>query len=341
MKSILFLLVYILGITGLLHGQSTKDTLYFRNGSQVIGKVKRVQLGVITFDPDDANDITVQMRKLRAISATGREFRIETTDHQVIYGILRPTLHDGFINVTGRGDSTLVGLDNISTMYPVESKFFKKIDGYFSSGYSYTKSSDLARLNVDGKVMYQSKKVETGINFSFISTIEEGQFSRDNENAKAPFNYYFHNYWFAGSQISYQRNIELGIKKRWQQGLGLGNKLITGRHINLMVYTGAVLNEETSLDDTYSGNLTEGVLGIRFNVFKFSKPELSISWNELAYSSFNEERYRLDGDLSLSWEMIEDLDLNISFYSNFDSNPPSNGENNFDYGTVIGLRFDF
>jgi len=48
-------------------GQVIKDTIFLTNGSLVIGKVLKVKLGVISFDPDDANDITVQMRKLKTI----------------------------------------------------------------------------------------------------------------------------------------------------------------------------------------------------------------------------------------------------------------------------------
>ncbi|HEX5001605.1 MAG TPA: DUF481 domain-containing protein [Bacteroidia bacterium] len=336
---LLILLFSVIAVT--TYAQTPKDTLFFRNGTIVIGDVKRVQLGVITFDPDDANDITVQMRKLKAISAVTREFRIETVDHQVLYGEINPTVHDGFVTVSGLEDSTLVSLNNISSLYPVEAKLLKKIDGYIGTGFSYTKSSQLGRFNLDGKVMYQSKRVETGVNFSFISTIEENVLSRDNENASAPFNYYFHSYWFLGSLLSYQRNLELGIERRLQQGLGLGNKLITSRYVNLTINGGAVVNEEKSFESQETKILPEILFGYRLYIFKFEKPELSLSWSEVGYRSVTEERYRLDGDFSLTWEMIEDLDLNISVYSNYDSNAPGESTSNFDFGTVIGVRFDF
>jgi len=341
MRKVALLLTFVTTLSGPLLAQSIKDTLYFKNGTIIIGEIKRVQLGVITFDPDDANDITVQLRKVKAISGKSREFRIETIDHQVLYGLMYPTVHDGFVNITGRSDSTLISLNNITSLYPVEKSFLKKINGYLSAGYSYTKSSKLGRLNFDGKAVYQAKKVETGINFSFISTNEEGEFIRDREDFGFPFSYYFHSYWFAGSQLNYQRNLELGIKSRWQQGLGIGNKLITTKYVNLIVFGGMVLNEETPFESTTATKNTEGTVGIRFNIFKFSKPELSLSFNQKGYASINEERYRLDGDLNLTWEMIEDLDLNISFYSNFDSRPPTGDNNQLDYGTVLGVRFDF
>ncbi|RYG41381.1 MAG: hypothetical protein EOO01_25280, partial [Chitinophagaceae bacterium] len=68
------------------HSQALKDTLFFSNGSIIIGKLELVKLGVVTFDPDDANDITVQLRKLKTISAMRKIFRIETVAKQIYFG---------------------------------------------------------------------------------------------------------------------------------------------------------------------------------------------------------------------------------------------------------------
>src|SRR5436305_8250537 len=74
-----FILVYLsLIFATAVFSQSKKDTLFFNNGSIVIGEIKKIKLGVITFDPDDANDITVQLRKLKTVSAVSKIFRIET-----------------------------------------------------------------------------------------------------------------------------------------------------------------------------------------------------------------------------------------------------------------------
>ena len=57
--------------------QKSRATIFFRNGTIVIGKIKNAKLGVVTFDPDDANDITVQLRRLKSMAATSTVFRIE------------------------------------------------------------------------------------------------------------------------------------------------------------------------------------------------------------------------------------------------------------------------
>ena len=85
----IFICIALLVCT-LAHSQSVKDTLFFGNGSIIIGELKSIKLGVVTFDPDDANDITVQLRKLRTIAGRMKIFRIETVAHNLYFGFLIP-----------------------------------------------------------------------------------------------------------------------------------------------------------------------------------------------------------------------------------------------------------
>src|SRR5436305_89054 len=101
-----------------VYSQSLKDTLYFLNGSKVIGEIKNIKLGVITFDPDDANDITVQLRKLKSIAAVRTVFRIETTGQHVFYGQLKPHPLDQFARLIQGADSSAILIEDITYLYP-------------------------------------------------------------------------------------------------------------------------------------------------------------------------------------------------------------------------------
>ena len=49
--------------------QEMKDSMFLNKSSIIIGEIKKIKLGVLSFDPDDANDITVQLRNLKTLSA--------------------------------------------------------------------------------------------------------------------------------------------------------------------------------------------------------------------------------------------------------------------------------
>ena len=98
-------ILFFVAISGNLVSQNIKDTIFFRNGSIIIGEIKMIRLGVVNFDPDDANDITVQLIKLKTISASGVIFRVETTADHVYYGRLIPNLKPGFVTIVQAKDT--------------------------------------------------------------------------------------------------------------------------------------------------------------------------------------------------------------------------------------------
>src|SRR5215510_14860606 len=76
-----------------------KDTVFLNNGSMIIGEVKKIRLGVLTFDPDDANDITVQLRNLKTLAAVSEVFRIETVKQNAYYGKLLPDSNSNYVKL--------------------------------------------------------------------------------------------------------------------------------------------------------------------------------------------------------------------------------------------------
>lgn len=163
MKNILLAIFFLQGIS--LSAQSVKDTLYLLNGSKIIGEIKKIKLGVITFDPDDANDITVQLEKLRSIAALMKIFRIETTDQQVYFGKMIPSTTPGWGVIVNGVDSLKVPIVKISLLYPFRNDFKQRFSGSAALGFDYTRSSKLGRTNADATINYFAKKDELVFSF--------------------------------------------------------------------------------------------------------------------------------------------------------------------------------
>ena len=183
MKKLICLL--LLGfISANLLSQTLKDTLFFKNGSMILGEIKTIRLGVISFDPDDANDITVELRNLRTVTAPGVVFRIETTDDHVFYGKLFPSAKPGYVTIAGEKDTTEWLLEGISVLYPYKAAFWDRISGSVGLGYSYTRSSDFGRVNYDLSATYVTKKDEISFNVNGIYSTTDTGLTRDQENAE-------------------------------------------------------------------------------------------------------------------------------------------------------------
>ena len=341
LRTTIFILFFVV-ISGNLVSQKLKDTLFFKNGSMVLGEIKTIKLGVVNFDPDDANDISVQLIKLKTITAPGVIFRIETTDDHVLYGKLFPNARPGYVTIVNEKDTVEWLLEGISVLYPFKDAFLDRFSGNVGLGYTYTRSSNFGRFNFDLSANYVTRKDEVSFGANGIYSVSDTAFSRDQENVNLKYNYYVGSTWFLTAFLSYQRNLELGISRRLQQGLGVGNKFITTQHIYGWLRTGVAINQQQSTDDVKSGTLTELFGQVQFNFFRFTAPKISLDFSQtLFYSLSQKDRIRNSGQTNLSWELISDFNLNLGFYNNYDSKPPASAASTFDFGIVFGLSYKF
>jgi len=335
-------LLFLALISGKLISQTSSDTLFFRNGSIILGEVKTIKLGVINFDPTDANDISVQLIKLKTISASKVIFRIETTADQVYYGRLIPALKQGFANIVTNRDTVEQEIEKISVLYPFKDAFLERFSGNATLGYTYTRSSKFGRVNFDLSATYLTRKDEMTFGAAGIYSVSDTAFSRDQEDVNFKYNYYLSPTWFLTAFISYQRNLELGISRRYQQGLGAGNKFITTRHIYGWLRTGVAINQQQSTDNVKSGTLTELFGQVQFNFFRFTVPKISLDFSQTFYYSLSQkDRIRNSGQTNLNWELVSDFNLNLGFYNNYDSKPPASAISTFDFGIIFGVSYKF
>src|SRR3954452_12529925 len=85
--------------------QKQKDTVFLTNGSIIVGEIKNIKLGVITFDPDDANEITIQLRKLKSVYAASKVFHIETIEDILYFGTLIPYNKNKYVALVHGSDT--------------------------------------------------------------------------------------------------------------------------------------------------------------------------------------------------------------------------------------------
>jgi hypothetical protein len=233
-------------------------------------------------------------------------------------------------------------VQNISVLYPFKNSFFQRFSGNAGIGFTYTRSSDFGQANFNGKLSYLAKQEEITLSTSGIYSLTDSTFSRDREDISLKYNHYFSPTWFGTTILSYQRNLELGLERRFSEGLGAGNKFVTTQHVYAWARSGLVLNQERNTENETTGTLSELFGQVEFNYFKFTKPQVNLVLTENFYYSLSQAgRVRNDSEIDLFWEIVKDLKLDITFYYNFDSQPPGAESNKFDYGIIFGLTYTF
>jgi hypothetical protein len=322
--------------------QELKDTIILNNGMILSGELKSLKSGRVEFDIDNISIVKVKFDKIKLIKAQSHAFRIETSDRKIYYGNIRRGDKPGTITIESKDTTVIVPLNSVAFMTSFNNETYRTISGYVSSGFNYARSSNSGRFNFDGTVKLQLRKTYSELIGSMFISQTDTNWIRDRESL-ALNTYYVLNPWISiGGNLKYQRNYELGLARRFQEGLGLSVTLLKHNNFQMRALTGLVVNQEKSTEGVEFPTQVEIPLNYYLEFFKFSDPNISITTSQTAYFSITDAgRIRWDGDTRISWEIIDDLSLSVQFYQNFDNRPPSGSSRTWDYGTVIGLKYEF
>jgi hypothetical protein len=321
--------------------QQSKDTLYFYNESKLVGELLSIRLGRIEFDADGVGIVKIKNTKIESIHATSRSFRVEMIGGEELHGFLMRSAKPGMVFINALVESKEISVEEISNLVYFGKTLLSRVTGNVSAGYTYTKSSQIGRLNTDGLIKYNTAKGITQLKGDMIVTYDSVKSDIERGNASFSHDYNFSSLWAAFAILKYQRNLELGLEKRWQQAFGIGRQFLTNKHQQGAALAGVAINQESNVEGV-EVHTTEAMLQVNYNYFSFARPNITLSFVESSFFSLTDaNRVRFDGDITLDYEIISDFDISFQFYHNYDSRSPATNEPNIDYGFVAGLKYKF
>ncbi len=319
-----------------------KDTLYLRNGEMLIGDIKELRIGMLTFDSKDVGLVSLKISKIKTINSYIDTLRIETSDKEVYYGALKPSEKAGWVYIVTDLHRYPVEIRDINSLQSFQDQFWGNLSGNVSSGFSYSRSSGIGQLNVSFSVAYTAKRYELSISGSGIASIDTAAFSRDREDFDISFLYNVKSMWYALASLDYQRNLQLSISRRFQQSAAAGYKVVVSQHFQVMGLAGLSVSQERSTTGVDENFLCEIPSGFSLDYYKFSHPNMQISSKHVFYTGLTQwGRIRYDSNTTLAWELFKDFSFSLNLYLNYDNRPPDSSTGQTDYGMVIGLTYKF
>ncbi|MBA7533304.1 hypothetical protein ES705_25539 [subsurface metagenome] len=334
------IVLFLMLISHSLYGAKI-DTVYFQDGNKITGEVKIMENNLLELSTDDAGRIKIEWNNIDSIYIKQR-MRIEHKDGRILFGTLSPT-RTLKVAVLLLDDGTAISLEHINVIRitPDKLKFFTRLDGKVSTGFSYTKASDLAKLDFAGNVLYRHNLNQIEIDYTILLTEQSGREQTQNQNGGLQYLRLLQKKWFLFNRLSAESNSELGLKLRTNFALGGGNNLVYSNYSVLYFAGGLQANRETTAD-TATYNL-EGVITSKFSAFKYSSPKLSFDLSGTVFPSFNNwGRIRTNVESTLSWEVFEDFYLKWSMYYTYDNRPLSKEGSKNDWAiTLLGLEYTF
>lgn len=322
--------------------QAQRDTIIMNDGTVLSGELKTLKSGKLEFDIDNIGIVKIKYDRVRMIKGLSHSYRIETSDRRIYYGQIRRGDKPGTIKIESADSSNVVPLNRVSFITSFNNKTYRIISGYISSGFNYARSSNSGRFNFDGLLRFQSRRLSSEAEATMFLSQTDTNWVRDRETINLS-SFYMLSPWFSlGGNLKYQRNYELGLARRFQEGFGVMAMLLKKNNFQIRTFTGLVVNQEKSTEGFESPTQVEIPVNLYLEFFRFSDPNISVSTTQTAYFSLTDAgRVRWDADTRLAWEIISDLELNLQFYHNYDSKPPSVNSRNWDYGIVTGMKFKF
>src|SRR6185436_18473455 len=109
----------------------------------------------------------------------------------------------------------------------------------------------------------------------------------------------------------------------------------------LLALSGIVHNSEKSIESNTVVTNFEWPVSLQHIIYSFASPDLSTSSEITSYVGITEKgRYRIDFSTDITWEFINNVSLQFSFYYNYDNKEVEGKASKRDYGTVLSLMVD-
>ena len=316
------------------------DVVILKNGDLIHGEIKELALGRIRYSTDHAD--TIYVKWTNVVSLTSDYFyEIEMTDGTRHYGSLGKPTREGTIVVQLAEQSTELGKDAVVGIAPIKATFLARVDGSLNLGFNFTKSSEVATLNVSGNATHRARKYLNDLRFSSNLTTQPER--EDTYRADLSFRHtrYLEHRRIYTSGASLQRNDELGIDLRVLIDAGYGRFFVQTNRQRLVAVAGMAVNQEWNAEGPSAINL-EALFSSDYNFFQHHSPKANITVAATIYPGLTEwGRFRGEFNTVFRREMGNDFFCDLDFYYSYDNRPRGENASTDDWGIVTSVGWTF
>jgi hypothetical protein len=330
----------VLTLTIRLAAQPRTDIVTLANADRITGEVIRLERGRLEFKTDDAGTIYFEWDKLAHVESV-RQFEVSTTDDRRFVGsFVRGS--DRSLAIITTGGAVTLAMNEVTFITPIGSSFWRKLDGSFDAGFSYTRSSGVAQLNVNSDTTYRKPGFTGRLTASITATRKEDGGGRDDRGSlEASYLRYRLQRWFAAAMARFESNESLGLRLRSQLGGAVGPRLVNTNRAQVALGGGLVVNDERGVDAEATRNV-EAMLLFGASYFTYDRPRTNVDLALQYYPSLsNAGRHRLQLDTGFKRELWKDFFVALNVFDTYDSRPPNPAAQTNDFGTVLSIGWSY
>lgn len=315
-----------------------RDTLFFAKGQYMIGEVKKMDKGVVSYETD-YSDKDFQIDWDRVISfETTNLFVISTKNGQRFKGNIS-TLSNGKIEIkTLDGKQWNFDFEDIVFLNSYKKRFWNQLRASFDLGVNLTKANNYSQYTFNADLGYIAKKWSFNGNYSDLSSTQDDTEPTERSSSQLALKYYLPRDFFLSIGTSTLSNTEQELHFRLNSSLGAGVFIVHTNRTYLGIQIGGNSNREQFFgeDVQYSW---EGYSALGVNVFDLG--DLNLQSSVVLYYGRKEGiRWRTDYNLNVKYDLPLDFYINLNFVLNYDSQPPEDASKT-DYQISSGFGWSF
>ncbi len=317
------------------------DVVVLNNGKEIIGEVKNFLQGKLKFDTEQADKIYIDWDYVYFLTSSAF-FEVYDENGVVYYGTLGTTTEKRQLVVADEDGSVVLDMDTVVEFTQIEKSFVERLDGHVDLGLSYTSADSSLQYSLDAAATYRQKKYAASVNLASIQTRRDN--TEDILRDQLKFNYtrYHKKRYFGTGALTFSRNTELGIDFRTELGYAFGRYALVSNRQRLSGRVGFSLTFEDETGAESGSTEAWGLVGVEYHFFLYHYPETDIVADISVQPSITDwSRTRVNVNVSLRREFLDDFTVGITVYDNYDSQPNEAALAKHDLAVVLSVGWSF
>ena len=332
-----------------LFARENTDVIVMKNGDHFTCQIKGLSSGVLYVGlPYVIQTLSVDWSQVAHLES--KQLFIVKTDSGAVYrGVINsaktPAGRPIQIQIAETAKKKPVVLDSarIVDVSVTSEKFLQRFTGGVSFGTIYTKANQTAQYSISGLAAYPRDRWAAQASLSSnLSTASGTSTSTRNQLTFAGMHLLPRDNYFYGGVDGFLQSTEQGIAGQNILGFGVGRYLTNTNRTSVSLLGGAAW-QNTRYNPTVfpiaTQNVATAMINTEVRLFRFNKTNLNFTATLLPALS-EPGRVFFSTNASYYIKLVGNLSWNVSFYGNWDNQPPGNLPGS-DYGTSSGLSWTF
>jgi hypothetical protein len=240
-------------------------------------------------------------------------------------------------------EPVLIEKSQVVQMTQTSNEFWRRFNGSFSSGLIYSKGNQSTQYQLSSLIEYPRElwAARAGVS-STLSSNTGSTVSTRNSVSLGGFRLSRWNNWFYSGIGNFLQSSSQDIRLQSNIGMGIGRYLKNTNRATIWVLGGLAWQNTKYSQPVQSQtpqNVAAAMSSAHVQLFKFKKTNLTI--DAFAFPALSQPgRVYFNTDAAYYVKLFGSVDWNISFYGNWDNQPPSHLSGS-DYGTSSGITYTF